>query len=241
MRRRFLSWMTPFVPILLLTVPVTAQETAESIVVYGERLGRQICDESTPFGRPLGPYSRSKQAQERIARDLEATDGLRVTLVRPANVFGPGSIPWVHEVVALLRRRGVTLIGGGWQNAGLCHVDNLVELLMLAATADEAVVALRLRNLITRAALVTLKEARRLVVVPREMPLGQIEIKNMLRISQAGGIVCPACPGFYMQPSTVDELVDFVVGRVLDLIQLPHQLNTRWSPDTTAGREPRSE
>lgn len=91
-------------------------------------------------------------------------------------------------------------------------------------------------NLITRAALVTLKEARRLVLVPREMPLGQIEIANMLRISQAGGIICPACPGFYMQPRTIAELVDFVVGRVLDLLGVPHTLHTRWNPDAPLQR-----
>lgn len=84
-------------------------------------------------------------------------------------------------------------------------------------------------NLITRAAAVTLKEARRLIVVPREMPLSQIEIGNMMRLSQAGGIVCPASPGFYLRPQHVEELVDFVVGRVLDLLGIEHDLRTRWA------------
>ena len=83
-------------------------------------------------------------------------------------------------------------------------------------------------NLILRSATVTLKEGRRLILVPREMPWSQIEIANALRISQAGGIICPASPGFYMKPKSIDDLVDFVVGRVLDLAGVEHQLNTRW-------------
>ncbi|MHC4066510.1 MAG: UbiX family flavin prenyltransferase [Planctomycetota bacterium] len=83
-------------------------------------------------------------------------------------------------------------------------------------------------NLISRAAGVTLKEARRLIVVPREMPWSQVDIANALRISQAGGIVCPASPGFYMLPQRIDDLVDFVVGKLLDLMGVEHQLNTRW-------------
>jgi nucleoside-diphosphate-sugar epimerase len=111
---------------------------ASSIVVYGDRLGREICHEDTPHGRPLGPYSRSKQAQERIARRLEAEAELEVALVRPANVFGPGSRPWVEEVLVLLRQRGITLIDGGHLNAGLCHVENLVDLLLAAAATPGA-------------------------------------------------------------------------------------------------------
>jgi 4-hydroxy-3-polyprenylbenzoate decarboxylase len=83
-------------------------------------------------------------------------------------------------------------------------------------------------NLITRAAMVTLKEARRLVLVPRETPLSQIEIENMLALSRAGAIICPASPGFYGKPKSIDELIDFVVGRVLDLFGLAHTLTTRW-------------
>lgn len=84
-------------------------------------------------------------------------------------------------------------------------------------------------NLVVRAAQVTLKECRRLVLVHRETPLGGIDLENMLKIQRAGGIVCPASPGFYLKPTTIGELVDFVVGRVLDLLNVPHQLAVRWN------------
>jgi len=87
-------------------------------------------------------------------------------------------------------------------------------------------------NLISRAAAVTLKEARRLILVPREMPWSQVEIRNVLRISEAGGIICPACPGFYLMPKTVDDLVDFVAGKLLDLLGVPHKLCPRWGEYT---------
>jgi 4-hydroxy-3-polyprenylbenzoate decarboxylase len=95
-------------------------------------------------------------------------------------------------------------------------------------------------NLVTRAAMVTLKEARRLILVPRETPLSQIEIANMLRVSQAGAIVCPASPGFYLRPQSIDEIVNFVVGRVLDLLGLEHDLHTRWLPTNAEPDSPRA-
>lgn len=91
-------------------------------------------------------------------------------------------------------------------------------------------------SLITRAASVTLKEARRLIIVHREMPCSPIELENMLRLSRAGAIICPANPGFYLLPQTVGDLVDFVVGKVLDLLSIPHGLHTRWSPSAAAGQ-----
>ncbi len=84
-------------------------------------------------------------------------------------------------------------------------------------------------NLISRAVQVVLKERRRLVIVHREMPLGVIEIKNMLELAQAGAVICPANPGFYTLPQTVDDLVNMVVGRVLDLLEVEHQLHARWT------------
>jgi 4-hydroxy-3-polyprenylbenzoate decarboxylase len=84
-------------------------------------------------------------------------------------------------------------------------------------------------NVLNRAAAVTLKESRRLILVPREMPMSTIELENALRLSRAGAIICPASPGFYMRPRTIDDLVDFVVGKLLDLVHVPHRLNTRWA------------
>jgi len=92
-------------------------------------------------------------------------------------------------------------------------------------------------NLITRAAAVHLKEARRLVLLTREMPVSQIDIKNMLRVSEAGGLICPASPGFYMRPKSVEDLVDFVAGKLCDLLGVVHSLNTRWEPSLRSGKE----
>jgi len=84
------------------------------------------------------------------------------------------------------------------------------------------------QNLVHRAAHVTLKERRKLVLLHREMPLSLIDIRNMQAVTEAGAIVCPAQPGFYMMPKTIDDLVDFVVGRVLDLVGVEHTLDVRW-------------
>jgi len=100
-------------------------------------------------------------------------------------------------------------------------------------------------NLLDRAAAVTLKEGRRLILVPREMPMSRIELQNALRLSEAGAIICPASPGFYMLPTTIEDLVDFVVGKLLDLIDVAHPLNTRWAdrleiPAIPAGNRPKT-
>ena len=83
-------------------------------------------------------------------------------------------------------------------------------------------------NLIERAADVALKEARKLVLVPRETPLSAIHLENMLRLSRAGAIILPANPGFYHHPQTAQELVDFVVARILDHVSVQHSLMPRW-------------
>ncbi len=84
------------------------------------------------------------------------------------------------------------------------------------------------RSLVERAADVALKERRPLVVVPRETPYSVIHLENMLRLTRAGGVVLPASPGFYHRPATIEALVDFVVARVLDHLQVEHRLGRRW-------------
>ena len=96
-------------------------------------------------------------------------------------------------------------------------------------------------NLLHRAANVTLKERRPLVVVHREMPLGLIEIRNMERLTEAGAVLAPANPGFYMLPQTIDDLVDFVVGKVLDLLKVEHSLHVRWTESAANHRAGKGE
>jgi 4-hydroxy-3-polyprenylbenzoate decarboxylase len=83
-------------------------------------------------------------------------------------------------------------------------------------------------NLIERAADVVLKEGRKLVLVPRETPFSAIHLENMLRLSRAGAVILPPNPGFYHHPKSVEEMVDFVVARILDQLAVPHALMQRW-------------
>jgi len=85
-------------------------------------------------------------------------------------------------------------------------------------------------NLISRAAAVTLKERRKLVLCHREMPLSPIDVNNYKALSDAGVILAPANPGFYLNPATVGEVVDFVAGKLLDLVGVKHAFDTRWDP-----------
>ncbi len=83
-------------------------------------------------------------------------------------------------------------------------------------------------NLLCRAAMVSLKERRPLIVCHREMPLSLIDIRNMETLALAGATICSPNPGFYLHPAGIADIVDFVVGKVLDLLKVPHMLNTRW-------------
>jgi 4-hydroxy-3-polyprenylbenzoate decarboxylase len=83
-------------------------------------------------------------------------------------------------------------------------------------------------TLITRAADVCLKEKRRLIMVPRETPLSLTQIRNMAAAAEAGAIILPACPAFYSRPKSLNELVDVLVGRVLDLLGVENDLYQRW-------------
>lgn len=187
--------------------------TGASGAPYARRLLDCLARQPLHVHLVVSPPGREVLAAElgvrsRTVRDILGRDADNVTLYSPRNI-------------------GARIASGSFLTRGMvvcpCSAHTLGA--VASGLAD---------NLITRAAMVTLKESRRLVLVPREMPLGAIELENMLRASRGGAIICPACPGFYANPRTVDDLVDFVVARVLDLLGVPHALDTRWKPEESA-------
>lgn len=115
------------------------------------------------------------------------------------------------------------IASGSYKTAGMIVIPCSMATLSAIATGNS-------RNLIERAADVTLKEHRRLILVPREMPLNAIHLENMLKLSQIGVDIVPPMPGFYHHPKSIEDMVDFVVGKVLDLIGIDHSLYQRWNP-----------
>jgi 4-hydroxy-3-polyprenylbenzoate decarboxylase len=104
-----------------------------------------------------------------------------------------------------------------------------------ASTAAVAGIAIGLsKDLLQRAADVTLKERRPLVVVPRETPYTRATLQHLLTLHDAGAVVLPASPGFYSAPQSVAQLVDFVAAKVLDALEVEHDLITRWRPSGSA-------
>lgn len=110
---------------------------------------------------------------------------------------------------------------GSWQHQGMVVCP--CSMASLAAMARGLG-----NNLIHRAADVTLKERRRLVLVTRETPLNSIHLENMLAATRAGALIMPASPGFYHRPRTLQELVDHLTGRILDALGMEHNLTARW-------------
>jgi len=124
----------------------------------------------------------------------------------------------IHENTNLFS----SLASGSYRTHGMVVIPCSMNTLGLMATGTG-------EHLLARAAQVTLKEHRPLVVVPREMPYNIIQLENMLRLARAGATIMSASPGFYHHPETMQDLIDHVVGRVLDQFGIEHTLYERWS------------
>jgi 4-hydroxy-3-polyprenylbenzoate decarboxylase len=125
----------------------------------------------------------------------------------------------------------VTVLGLNDLTAPFASGSSLAPAALVAPCSGSTLAAIAhgtARNLIHRCADVMLKERRRLVLMPRETPLSLIHLENMAAVTRAGAIVMPAAPGFYGLPHSVDDLVDFMVGKALDHLGVPHRLLSRW-------------
>ena len=141
-----------------------------------------------------------------------------------------------HEVVARLTDglAGVTVYDvkdyKSPYASGSAKVDGYVICPCSMATAG-TIAAGAMANLVHRAASVALKEERKLILVPRETPLSTIHLENLLRLRGAGATVLFAAPGFYNSPQTIDDLIEFVVGRCLDQLGIENRLTRRWGQE----------
>lgn len=121
----------------------------------------------------------------------------------------------VHDMTAAVS-------SGSFRTAGMCVIPCSMKTVAAIAHGYSD-------NLIQRAAEVTLKERRKLVLVPRETPLSVIHLENMLILARAGAVICPPVPSFYHQPRTIEDLVDQLVARVLDQFGIEHSFGRRWT------------
>ena len=156
-----------------------------------------------------------------IETHLVLTDSAKLTMAAETN-FDPAQVQALADVVHSAKNVGATIASGSFVTLGMvvapCSINTLSEIAW-GITG----------NLISRAADVVLKERRRLVLLVRETPLHAGHLKSMLQVTQNGAIVMPPVPALYIQPKSIDDIIDHTVGRVLDLYGLETDLVQRWN------------
>ena len=190
--------------------PIVFAITGASGAPYAVRLLDRLVAARRPVQLIVSSHGLRLLRTETAVTDL---DGLRAAV---------GARGWDRYVTPYDDTdRGAAPASGSALNAGMvicpCSMGTLSAVSVGAS-----------RSLVERAADVALKERRPLVLVTRETPLSAIHLENMLRLTRAGAVVMPAAPGFYHRPRGIEDLVDFIVARVLDHLNVPHDLVKRW-------------
>lgn len=194
-------------------LPVVMAITGASGAPYSVRLLEQLVVARQPVQLIVSAHGLRLLATE---TDIGTIDGLRASV---------GLEHWERYVTLFDDAdRGAAPASGSARNRGMVICPCSMGTISAISQGTS-------RSLVERAADVALKERRRLVVVPRESPYSEIHLENMLRLTRAGATVLPASPGFYHRPTTIAEMVDFVVARVLDHLDVEHALGKRWGSE----------
>jgi len=183
--------------------------------VYATRLVEQLLTHGHEVHLVVTEYGR------RLLSDELSIKELSLASLVPSMAAQAGEIENKRLFIHPHKDVGAVIASGSFLHDGMVVIPCSSTALGYIASGSGS-------NLLGRAAMVTLKERRTLVVVHRESPLSLIDIRNMETVTLAGGIIAPANPGFYLGPQTVADLVDFVVGKCLDLLKVEHDLKTRW-------------
>ncbi len=204
-------------PARTVELPFVLAITGASGSIYGLRLLQYFME----IGQPVDLLvSRAALQVMKEENDLIIGDDIALGLTQYLEL--PAGAPFkLHK----LTDYGAPVSSGSYRTKGMAIVP--CSLGTLGAVAHGLT-----ENVIHRAAAVCLKERRTLMIVLREMPFGQIQLKNMLALSEAGGVVAAACPGYYHRPQSISDQVDFVVGRVLDQYGFDNSLFKRWKEDS---------
>lgn len=155
---------------------------------------------------------------------LVVTDSGRLTLQHECQTTPEAMAE--HDLVILEDARNV----GAKSASGSAKIDAVVICPCSGTTIGKLAAGIS-DNLVTRSAIVAMKERRHLIIVPREAPYATVHLENMAKLSAWGTVVIPASPGFYNHPTSIDDMVDFILARILDQIGLEHQLGRRWTGD----------
>jgi flavin prenyltransferase len=202
--------------------PIVVALTGASGAVYGIRLVQVLLESGRKVDLVVSDPARLVMAEE-----------LGTPVPNPLNLehwlphFGPDLAGRLH--VHPVRDFAAPIASGSYPVEAMAVVPCSMGTLGAVASGLS-------QNLIHRAADCVMKEGRRLILVPRETPLHAIHLENMLKLARMGVRIVPAMPGFYSGAKTVEDMVDFVVGKVLDQLEIPHALYPRWIGRTQEAR-----
>lgn len=194
---------------------------------------------STPNSLVIGISGASGSPYAKRLIDILTAEGRFPDLQLSIVVSSTAQEVWAHEVGGKIKDLGIQVYGGRDYTAPFASGSSVCDAMVIVPCSMSCVARIAYGmsdNLLTRAADVVLKERRRLVVVPRETPYSAVHLENMLKLAQLGATVLPASPSFYGKPATIEQVIDTVVGRLLDHLGFDHKLVRRWGPDVNLGK-----